>query len=538
MKTNPLGSLGLGAGPGRVLFALCWPCAAAGAWLWVWAYLADEWTANSNYEFGWIVPPLLVLLAYRRWPGPVAPPVGPLCAGLLLALAAGVWAAGEFVRQIDPLWRMTGGLLAAGATLFATAWLLRTGGPPRWRRQLGPLVFAWTALPWPMPVENTVVRHLAEFVAGATVSIATACGLPAMQRGNAIELVGGAVGIEDACSGLQSLQAALMAAVFLGEFHRLTVTRRVLLAVAGGGLAAAGNLARIGTLVLLASRGGKQMATAFHDTVGLTASLGIFAAILGAALLLRRPPLGTGASRPDPHPTLPPPSRRAPDGPLALAIVVLIPTAIALWLQPIAPLPTAPRGPSWRLDVGGLPAAWAAAPFEPGRRERSMLGFTSHAAWRVRPPDGPTAAVYHLYWRGRKGMPPMAFYHTPGMCMPWQGWQPVAAPAKIEVRIGGRPLPAVLYRMRLDTAELAAVQILVAGGQPVYFMIDPATIGGRLARLATAWRLPRDKVDEEILIYLQLETPAQSPSAAAQTLLDHLFRATAGTTVDPDPAGN
>src|ERR1043165_9920252 len=48
-----------------------------GWWLLALWLLADHWSANPQYTYGWLVPPLAVLLAWRRWgtrPEPDPPP--------------------------------------------------------------------------------------------------------------------------------------------------------------------------------------------------------------------------------------------------------------------------------------------------------------------------------------------------------------------------------------------------------------------------------------------------------------------------------
>ena len=64
-----------------------------------------------------------------------------------------------------------------------------------------------------------------------------------------IEVSTGLVGIDESCSGIRSLQATLMIALFFGEFYRMSGTRRGWLLVAGPALAMAFNRAHLDTVL-------------------------------------------------------------------------------------------------------------------------------------------------------------------------------------------------------------------------------------------------------------------------------------------------
>jgi hypothetical protein len=52
------------------------------------------------------------------------------------------------------------------------------------------------------------------------------------------------LGIDEACSGVRSLQATLMVSLFLGEIHRLKIGARVALVAIGFGAAFLTNIGR------------------------------------------------------------------------------------------------------------------------------------------------------------------------------------------------------------------------------------------------------------------------------------------------------
>ena len=157
-----------------------------------------------------------------------------------------------------------------------------------------PLLFFLVAVPWPTLIEGPLIQFLTRANAAATVEIVTAIGLPALQRGNVIEVGTGIVGIDDACSGIRSFQATLMIALFLGGLYRLAWPRRLLLVLGGSLLAGAFNVARTSVLVWVASDGGMAAMSAWHDPTGVIILVADFICLWMAAMALRQR-VGTGS---------------------------------------------------------------------------------------------------------------------------------------------------------------------------------------------------------------------------------------------------
>ena len=155
-----------------------WPAAVLLAWLLAWWHLAAEWSADEQYRYGFGVPVLAAWMMWRRFPGPMMPVPPTLPWACLIALALLMLMLGEALRWHDPLWRFTGATLECGATLLCIAWLHRLGGRPLVRRQIFPLLFAATAVPWPVPVEIWTIHHLAAAVTDVAVSAANLLGRP------------------------------------------------------------------------------------------------------------------------------------------------------------------------------------------------------------------------------------------------------------------------------------------------------------------------------------------------------------------------
>ena len=112
--------------------------------------------------------------------------------------------------------------------------LISLAGGAAWFRWFSfPFAFLLTAVPWPHSLETLVSNSLMHRTAGATVEILCLIGVPSVQVGNLVHIETGVIDIDEACSGIRSLQAMVMVTLFLGELFRLTPARRLLLMAIG-----------------------------------------------------------------------------------------------------------------------------------------------------------------------------------------------------------------------------------------------------------------------------------------------------------------
>lgn len=480
-----------------------WMFAVAFAWLWAWRHLSVEWRTNAQYHYGFGVPVMFVYMLWQRWAGPAGTPLPRV---LNITLVAAAWcpiALGELLRWHDPIWRVTGGMLVLGATLLTVAWLGAAGGRPLLRRELFPIAFGWLALPWPVPVELFLTQHLLHFVTRVSALVLNNAGVAALQQGNAIEVSHGLVGIDEACSGIQSLQASLVASLFLGEFFQHRIARRWMLVAVSAIIAIIANIGRVITLTLIVNKSGQVAAAQAHDTVGSIATVCTFLVILAIAMW-------KSDSTPERKRTdeVRPPA----GGWIAFASFALVPLLAWMWFRS-ARVPDAnlPQRPHWSIDATALPPGWITEPLDPTPQERTMLQFSDWEGLRIHSPDGWVAQVIHLFWKPGTSMPSMAFYHTPAMCMPWAGWTQVGGAGQVTLPVRDASIPFVSYRFRQGSEELAVLQSLSAGGSEEFFTFDPTHAGNRFARLATLWRAPLRQVDEEILVYAPAFTGSVPP---------------------------
>lgn len=475
---------------------LAWLLATLFGWGWTWRHLAIEWRTNEQYEYAYGVPFLFAYLVWACWPGPMAP--GTRRTSVAIAVLGWFsFVLGELLRWHDPIWRFTAALLAAGATLITIAAFLRIGGYPLLRRQAFPLIFAWTAVPWPLPLELALTQNLLRFVTALTVSMLGLAGIPTLQHGNAIELSNGVLGIDDACSGIRSLQAALMASLFLGQYFRLRPWPRLSLVLGGVLVSFALNCARVLALAVIFHRSGAAVATRYHDLAGTVATAATFGGLFLIAVFLREPrpsfPAGEAVSE------------QAPgcDGVFTCGAFALVPMIVWAWFSTVAaPAPVGSERPQWTLDTAALPSTWHVEATEPRPGERAGLRFSNWQGYRLQAPEGWNAQVIHLRWNRGESMPSLAFYHTPALCMPWVGWTQVGQPKKLNLSLHTGPVPCVAYRFMQDRVGVLVLQSLSSGGENGYHILDPNHLESRWRRLLTLWRAPLRQVNEELLIYV------------------------------------
>lgn len=248
-------------------------------------------------------------------------------------------------------------------------------------------------------------------------------GIAALQRGNAIEIAGQLVGVDGACSGIQSLQASLTASFFLWGNFKLTLRPGLALLFAGMFLSTTMNLGRVIILTYCAHQFGAQNQT-LHDWVGGIATLLIFGGIFLVAIRLRSFCKAPATESERAVPSFDYPSRNLSlDSSLSLAwqaivfvAFLMIPFLANVVLGFDSERESATR-PRWQVDLDNLPAGWSVRAFSATPSQAGMLRYTDWAGFHVQTADGLWADIIHLFWRTRQGMPSLAFYHTPALCL-------------------------------------------------------------------------------------------------------------------------
>ena len=258
-------------------------------WIELVSRLRFEWSINPQYGYGWTVPFLAAYIFWRR--SETAPPPSPpdhrILAGLLIILAAAFLIPVRLIQEANPDWRLLSWAMAVSVGVITACGIYLSGGR-RWVRHFAfPILFFFVAVPWPTNLEQFVIQGLMRVDALINVEVLNAIGIPAVQLGNVIEVGSGFVGIDEACTGIRSLQATFMVSLFLGEFYEFAVWRRIALVVAGAILAFFCNLVRTFLLVYVGAVHGSETIKSWHDPAGHTILMVCLLALWGLSMLLR-----------------------------------------------------------------------------------------------------------------------------------------------------------------------------------------------------------------------------------------------------------
>lgn len=262
--------------------------------------LSYIWDTNEQYAYGWFVPLLALGLFSKRWvtrPLPQPSTLGFLLSASCFLLCLFLLPL-RVIHEINQDWSLCGGILSLSVVALSLGALFLQGGWPWVRHFLFPVCFILVAVRWPYRIEHSLTYRLMDLVASLTVDVLGWLDIPALQKGNLIEVATGTVGVDEACSGIRSLQSTIMAALFLGELNLLPWGRRLLLLAAGVPVAFSLNVARTTFLASQASSSGLGAVDRWHDSAGMTIFLVTFACLFLLAWLLRNKTIGPLALAP------------------------------------------------------------------------------------------------------------------------------------------------------------------------------------------------------------------------------------------------
>jgi exosortase len=208
------------------------------------ADLAAEWWSVPSSSYGMLIPPLAGSIVYMNRKALFAVPAIPDVRGLwLTALGCLILIGGHLAAEFF-LARLSTVIIAAG--LAWTFW-----GPRRLKLLTFPFVLLSTMVPLPAIMYNAIAVPLQLFASGAATSAAQAVGVSIYRQGNVIQLANTSLGVAEACSGLQSLSALLVASLLIGFVENGSTLGRVFLFLLAAPLAVLVNVLRItGTAIL------------------------------------------------------------------------------------------------------------------------------------------------------------------------------------------------------------------------------------------------------------------------------------------------
>jgi exosortase len=426
-------------------------------WLEVINHLKAEWSLNPQYGYGWSVPFLALYLIWKRWAGrpPPASPGSRAIPTTLIVFCALLFFPIRLVAEANPDWRLLSWAFALMAVSISILWMFLAGGWPWLRHFAFPILFFLVAVPWPMHFEQVVVQNLMRAVTTINVALMNIVGIPAVQHGNVIEVSSGLIGIEEACSGVRSLQAGLMISLFLGELYSFTIARRSFLLIAGASLAFLCNVVRTALLVWMGAKHGAKSIEAWHDPAGLTILLVCLFGLWLLSLAMRRQ---SGAEVGQVS-NLPPDESAVADLPTiqqrnvgSCAILWPLFASLALWLvlaeagvQLWYRIHQSPLAISrWAVQWPGPESGSRPVPIAP--EAESLLRFNEGGAASWQATDGHRWMMYFFRWFPGRTAALFVKIHRPDICLPASGLTMDGDSGLRLITVNGVNLPVRSYR--------------------------------------------------------------------------------------------
>jgi exosortase len=397
--------------------------------------VGQEWWNNPQYGFGLFVPLFCLGILWKRqnelWEVPVdggSFAFEKISKRLFLVLAILVFPI-ELLRQVSPSLRTLGYLI-----FFVCGWLTVFG-----LRSLGfakiPQVVWWvlilflTAVPWPSVIELNAGQFLMRQVATVTAEILNFFGILAIPRGNLIELKQGIVSINEACSGIRSLQSCLMMGVALSQFFKMSNKRAVALIFIAIGLAVVGNLIRTLILCYTTATAGVEGVTAVHDPAGWMILFGVTLVLYRIALSMENKQEDSGSQ------TVPVLMWKRLMGFRYVLLICVAMFGLAhswFWLRTYLAHPQ--EEPTFVLRASN-DISIVLEPVDPVTLE--ILKPKSGVMIKGESRRWGKFSAFTFFWAPGEDTQ-AGFFHRPDICMPSVGWRMVSSAKALRIPIGNR----------------------------------------------------------------------------------------------------
>ncbi|MEY2486338.1 MAG: hypothetical protein QOH39_1986 [Verrucomicrobiota bacterium] len=451
-------------------------------WFVLCRHLSSEWSVNEQYSYGWFVPFFAAFLFWLRWedrPPPRAAEVPnsnfqvPNNHQLLSPSRRLLRARGNSQRGLialavaiptlllllplrvfeigNPDWRPLGWIHAVAVVTLTLIYIWYVGGRPWLRHFAFPVAFFLVAVPWLGPIEEPIIQGLMRIVAAVATETLTLFGIPAHLEGSLIRVNNGLVGVNEACSGVRSLQTSLMIGLLFGELRRFSVSRRLALIAAAVAIALLANFARAFVLVWIAATKSLSEANRWHDVAGYTIVGLVFLGTLAFASMLAKSKVeslkskvekeGDGTDQNISTAQLSSTSQlRSTSQPFpfsfhlpasifagALAWLLLVEFAAHGWYR--AHERNLITRPGWTVQWPKNLPGYQEIKIPEGVRSTLRFDDGQEVAWQANDPNSPqfVSTVYAFYFRWDPGSSSVvrARAHRPDICLPSVGWHQV-----------------------------------------------------------------------------------------------------------------
>lgn len=440
-----------------------------GALLGVWwmsiRMLWNEWELDPQYSYGFLVPVICLALFVQRWQDrPRANDPESLWTPALLALPPLLFlAAIQPFFEANPEWRVPGIAGAIGAVFLTLLLIYSIGGSSWLRHFLFPVCFFIIAIPWPKNAEEAVMGFFMEKNAIAALEVLHWLGYEAVRRGHLISLPSGTLGVEEACSGVRSLQSGIMAALFFGEIFRCGAFIRCGLVLSAVLVALLGNFLRATFLSVIASNEGMGAIDRWHDAAGYAILASNLGTLWALAHFYNKYRIARGYS--EAAPLLSPPNE-SPHIPakvriFSLAVILITAASLAgteIWYR-LHELDRSKES-HWTLKSGSP----GTKPVPIPERTRRILFFPEGFSERFVDASGHNWHFFFLRWpAGRTAIQALSI-HDPRTCLASIGMSLEKQLPSVTIKAGSESFRFRVFLFREFTRPVLVFHSVVAGG--------------------------------------------------------------------------
>jgi exosortase len=483
-------------------------------WLLLWHQLSGEWSVNEQYNYGWFVPFFALYLFWLRWqdrPAP-SPPRKTFLPWIFIGIPTLLLLLPVRLFEIGtPEWRPLGWIHTASVAALTLLCIWCAGGKPWLRHFVFPIAFIFVAVPWVTPIEVPIIQGLMRMVAAGAAETVTLFGIPTQLEGNLIRVSSGLVGVNEACSGVRSLQTALMIGLLFGELKRLSIWSRFVLIGGAIVIALLTNFLRAVFLVWIAAAKGILEVSQWHNIAGYTIVALVFTGTLGLAYLLGRkkhsdavvagvPPAPMDELQPTRLPLQSPVAPWSfPTSYLVLALcwIAAIELGAHFWYRMHETnLVAATR---WSVQWPDRSPNFRKLKIDEEVRRQLRFDQGHGASWTLPAANSPATSnpsssktiaclLYLFRWNAGRNSALLANLHRPDVCLPAIGWNQVADTGVRNYPVSASfALPFRHFEFRHDTPDNSAQQVAHA----FYClwedrMPNAAAAGSKLPQMATA----------------------------------------------------
>ncbi len=462
------------------------------------------WEQSETFTHGFLVPPIVLWLIWRKRALLAAQPVQPAFWVLVpMAGAAFVWLLGDLVavNSVTQLALVALIVLAVPAVL----------GLGVARIIIFPLAYLFFAV----PIGEFVMPQLMEWTANFTVIAVRLSGVPVYREGLQFVIPSGNWSVVEACSGVRYLIASITVGTLFAYLNYQSASRRVLFIIVSILVPIVANWLRAYMIVMLGHLSGNTVAVGFDHLIYGWVFFGIVIMLMFF--------IGARWSEPEPD-TLPSavtsahsPSHRSTSlfmlwaiTACAAAIVALPQLGLYAIGQRQSTAPVVLAAPS-TLAAGWQSAAPAAVPFKPAFQNPSAEINSNYAN------QGQTVGLYVGYYRHQSYDRKLVSSNNVLVTSNDPHWAQVGSGSR-QINLGEKPVNLRTANVRASLARGAGSSRLLVW--QLYWINGTLTSNDYLAKVySAAYQLLGRADDSAVIVVYAPEGQAESPDATLASFM-------------------